>query len=85
MSNEWNYDMSAAPRGRTEKRVYQHKSQKDKTVERDVFVPELIIAASKSDRVVTASRWLPNESRWNMFAKGEEPLAWMPWPTHPES
>lgn len=41
------------------------------------------IIAAGTKNVVTASRWLPKEGRWNMFTKAVPPLAWQPWPTHP--
>lgn len=41
----------------------------------------LIVAAK--DGTVTISQWLAKSSRWEMLAKDEQPIAWMPWPTHP--
>jgi acetolactate synthase-1/3 small subunit len=42
------------------------------------------IIAAGNDRVVTLSRWLPKEGRWSMFTKDTPPVAWKPWPKHPE-
>jgi hypothetical protein len=47
------------------------------------FVWPKIIAAG-NDRVVTLSRWLPKEGRWSMFTKDTPPVAWKPWPKHPQ-
>ncbi|OAP40382.1 hypothetical protein AU381_00190 [Sinorhizobium glycinis] len=30
---------------------------------------------------VTKTYWIEKEGRWAGFAKGEEPIAWQPWPT----
>lgn len=45
---------------------------------------QMIIAAGSKGHV-TVSKWLPREERWQMFSKDTPPLAWMPWPTHPEA
>lgn len=76
----WNFDMSEAPKGHTETRSF---SIKDREVSKDVHVPALIIAADPDSDVVTVSRWIPKEGRWNMFTKDRPPLAWQPWPAHP--
>lgn len=77
--SDWNFDMGKAPRGSV--RTVSRTIGKN-TVEAEEFIPDMIIAAGDCG-VVTASRWLPKEGRWNMFAKAEQPLAWMPWPSHP--
>ena len=41
------------------------------------------IIAAGGKGVVTGSRWLEKEGRWNMFTKAVPPLAWQPWPDHP--
>lgn len=45
-----------------------------------------IIVASDCGKVFS-SRWLPAKGkdgdRWEGFSKGHDPIAWMPWPTHP--
>lgn len=76
----WNFNMDEAPRGRTERRT--KKDAKGNLVEYDHFVPDKIIAAGTGG-VVTTSRWLPNEQRWNMFTADTPPLAWQEWPEHP--
>ena len=76
---EWNFDIEQAPKG--------HYEDITKTIGKNVFmtvrhVPIFIIAAGNGG-VVTFSKWLPDEGRWNMFTKAVPPLAWMPWPSHP--
>ena len=77
----WNFDMDAAPKGNT---VTVTRTVKDREVTYDKHIPELIIAAGNGG-VVTLSRWLPDEGRWNMFTKATPPLAWQPWPAHPDA
>lgn len=76
----WNFDISTAPRGnvRKVKRIIGKNE-----VEVDVHEPIIIIAAG-SGGVVTVSRWLPKEERWNMFTKAVPPIAWMEFPQHPQ-
>jgi hypothetical protein len=79
----WNYNMDEAPHGRTERR--EDKRLKGSFIH-EVFIPDRIIAAENGNtNIVTLSHWIPNENRWHMFAKGETPFAWMPWPEHPQS
>lgn len=77
----WNFNMDEAPRG-AEREV--RRMVGNPPVERvwTEHVPVQIIAAG-SCGVVTLSRWLPLEERWNMFTKTTPPVAWQPWPTHP--
>lgn len=75
----WNFDISEAPKGEW---VDSHKTVGKTVVMQCTHVPEYIIAAGNSG-VVTLSKWLPNEDRWNMFSKNTPPIAWMPWPKHP--
>jgi hypothetical protein len=42
-----------------------------------------VILASKCGKV-THSYWVAKEARWCMFNKGEAPVAWQPWPEHPD-
>jgi len=77
----WNYDMSKAPRGAVEVRT--QKRAKGREIEREVFVPEKIIAAARDGKTVTVTYWIPDQQRWCMFSKNETPLCWMPWPRHP--
>ena len=77
---DWNYDMSAAPKG-----------QVRATGE---FIPPgmkmwgntmtFIIIAADGLGNVGLSRWLINEERWLNFNKANPPIAWQPWPDHPE-
>ena len=85
---DWNFDMSQAPRS---KKVFSHtvalKKGGNPTGEtKDIYKLEkdVIIAASKCGKV-TASYYIPDEDRWCMFAKGELPIAWQPWPEHPHA
>ena len=71
--------MDEAPRG-TSKPVTRTIGKN--TVEQIVHFPVPIIAAG-NDGVVTVSRWLEAEQRWNMFSKSCPPRAWQPWPAHP--
>lgn len=77
----WNYDMDAAPRGEF---VKETRRIGKNDVEVAVHRPVQIIAAG-NDNVVTLSRWLPGEGRWNMFSAKTPPIAWMPWPEHPHA
>ena len=75
----WNFNMDEAPKGSYEKVV---RVMQGREVAQERHVPALIIAAG-NDFVVTPSRWLPEEGRWNMFTKSVPPIAWYPWPEHP--
>ena len=77
----WNFNIDEAPKG-----YYKTTRKKFGKVEKEVreHVPVKIIAAG-NDGVVTISRWLPDEGRWNMFSKDVPPLAWQHWPEHPNS
>jgi len=78
-ANGWNFDISQAPKGHP----YQIElNRSGKVVTVDSYHYERIIAAG-SGGVVTLSKWLPDEGRWEMFSKEVPPLAWMPWPDHP--
>lgn len=43
------------------------------------------IIAAGNERVVTVSRWVGKDERWSMFTKAVPPLAWRPWPDHPDT
>ena len=79
--DDWNFDISAAPKGKT---LVVNRTIGKKKVDVSVHEHVLIIAAG-SDDVVTLSRWLPSEGRWNMFTKAVPPIAWKPWPAHPRA
>lgn len=76
----WNFNIAEAPRGDT---VTKTITVKDKEVSREVFVAAPIILATKCGQVM-ASEWLPKAERWHGLATGEQPVAWWPWPTHPD-
>jgi hypothetical protein len=80
----WNPDISQAPRGKYVTTVKRRGPAID-AVEFGVtrFVPDRVILATKCGKV-TLSHYMPSEGRWMMLAKGEEPVAWQPWPEHPE-
>jgi len=78
--SEWNFSMDAAPRGET--RMVKRIVGKNE-IEVSEHIPALIIAAG-NDMIVTVSKWLPEQGRWNMFSKLKPPKAWQHWPTHPE-
>jgi len=75
----WNFDITEAPRGKTVTRKVG-KAQSDA----EFHEREYIIAAS-IDGVVTRSYWIPKEERWCMFSKAKPPVAWQPWPEHPNT
>jgi hypothetical protein len=31
------------------------------------------------------TRWLADQDRWEGMTKGQEPVAWQPWPDYPET
>lgn len=78
----WNFDMSQAPRGSLVT-IDRQIGKNTATIEQ--HVPDLIIAAGRDGKTVTVSRWLPEADRWNMFSKAHPPIAWMPFPKHPEA
>jgi hypothetical protein len=70
----WSFDMAKAPRGKF--RVVA--SGKDGNGTRKV--PELVtIIAASACGVVTLTRWLDGEKRWDMFTAEVPPIAWMPY------
>ena len=77
----WNFNMDEAPRGEEREVRRTVGNRKEESVWTE-HIPVQIIAAG-SCGVVTLSRWLPVEERWNMFTKASPPVAWQPWPTHP--
>lgn len=75
----WDYDISKAPRG---KYIEQARTINGKEQLAKVFKPERVILATKCGKV-TISRYIPEEKRWEMLGKNEEPEAWKEWPKHP--
>ena len=43
------------------------------------------IIAAGNGGTVTVSSWNVKREAWSMFTKETPPLAWMPWPQHPEA
>ena len=78
---DWNFDIDAAPRGETRK---AQRTIGKNIIEVDEHVPVLIIAAG-SDLVVTVSKWMPKDGRWQMFSKSTPPIAWQSFPKHPDA
>jgi hypothetical protein len=76
----WNFNISEAPRGRS---VTQLRTIKGKEVSVAVFERDPVFLATKCGKVTT-SYFIPKENRWCMLAAGEEPVAWMAWPTYPQ-
>lgn len=76
----WNFDMEAAPRGKT---VTVTRAIKGEPRQVEEYVRNDVILASKCGKV-TKSYWIPDENRWAGFQPGEEVRAWLEWPTHPD-
>lgn len=70
----WSTDIAKAPRGTY--RVIP--AGPDGKGARKVFERAEIIAASPCG-VVCVTYFIPDEKRWNMFAAGVQPIAWMPY------
>ena len=80
--SEWNFDISQAPKGRYVKSLLTDKNGKTSEIEK--FVPDMVILCAADEKMtVTRSFWKPNVERWEFFATGQQPLAWMPYPKHP--
>lgn len=84
----WNYDMSAAPRGEWTETVEKGGRSGERHVRR--YSAPRVIIASRCGKVIT-SRWLPPDEkekrpvgRWEFFTADSDPLAWQPYPTHPQ-
>lgn len=85
---EWNFDMSAAPKGEWVETTEKGGRGGERKARR--YVTPRVIIASECGQVIT-SRWLPpNEKekrpvgRWEFFSADSEPLAWQPYPMHPQ-
>ena len=89
---EWNHNLAEAPRGRTV--IAKGKVKEGKIyVEADVekIVCDTILAVQTNGEVVR-TYWIParytqsghllDGNRWSGFNVGQEPIAWMPWPTY---
>ena len=75
----WNFNIDEAPRGQ----IVEHEVVRNgKTVKTKAFAPDRIMAASKCEAVFP-TYWVEKENRWSGFCKDEQPLAWQPYPVHP--
>lgn len=76
---EWNFNIDEAPKG-----SYEEYTVKTKTGEMRLqrYLAPRIIAAGSGD-TVTVSTWIPGSGRWDFFSKDCPPVAWMPFPEHP--
>lgn len=77
----WDFDISRAPKGNM---VTRYVATKDGKKPFEAFEADHVILATKCGKV-TVSYWIPDESRWCMLSKGEEPVAWQRWPDHPDA
>lgn len=95
----WNFDMAQAPRGsfkvmvkvvkgveyRTPYHEPEHIIAADASgtvVNLSYWQPRPLTKKEKYGGMTIDQRD-PNDGRWIMYAAGETPLAWMPWPAHP--
>ena len=77
-ASAWNF--TPAPRSTFETVT---RTLKDKTVEVTTVCDVYVIAALPSCDKVGKTRWLPQEERWEGMTRGQEPVAWQPWPEYP--
>ena len=77
----WNYNMDECPKSYFVEKKKTNRLGVESTYKE--VVPIRVILCSADCGAVTVSRWLPKEERWNGFSKGRAPLAWMPFPEHP--
>lgn len=78
--SEWNFDIEQAPKGHWSERKVAGRGGSERTIK--TFHATRLIVASKCG-VVTSTRWIPGEERWEMFMKDSPPIAWQFWPDHP--
>lgn len=76
---EWNFDISQAPKGHSEEK--QVKIGKAVVAVRQYHTKRIIAAGNGG--VVSITKWLPKERRWEFFTEDAPPLAWQPMPDHP--
>ena len=72
--------METAPKGGM--KTVSRKIGKN-VVEMQAYDAPTIIAAGPDGVTVCLTRWIENEGRWNMFSKAHPPIAWQPFPKHP--
>jgi hypothetical protein len=77
----WNFNMDECPKSYfVEEEITDSLGRK--MIKQTVVEVKVLLADADSD-FVTVSRWLPKEKGWNMFTDKQTPLAWMPFPEHP--
>ena len=64
--------IESAPRGQT-KTVGEGKQK------RNIFVPDRVWTMRDSDGHITASEWIPSESRWDFYTADRGPTHWQPY------
>jgi hypothetical protein len=77
----WNTNINGIPCGSQVKRSVQTK---DGVKQYDDFQRDDVILATRCGKVIK-SYWIPDEKRFAGLANGEQPVAWVPWPRHPNS
>src|SRR5690554_3796254 len=77
--SSWIFDLTEAPRGETSYVPTGRHGKDGSPILRKVHQAPKIIAAGKCG-VVTVSRWLADEGRWEAFTVDTPPVAWQPWP-----
>ena len=74
----WNFNIEEAPKGRRFKREIK---QKDKIIYQPVFEEQRVLTASKCGNVFVS--YMTEKGRWSGYTDKELPIAWMPFPKHP--
>jgi len=77
----WNFDMTQVPKGHV---VAETVEIKGKMVERKRFnrVEVFLLLA---DGHKCLSYWIPEQDRWNLLTKDQEPIAFIPIPNAPKN
>lgn len=76
---EWNFNMEEAPKGGIQTVTRKTRKGDISLVE---FVSDPVLTASQCGKVIV-SYWIPEAKRWNRYTKDVPPIAWQPFPTHP--
>ena len=90
----WNYDLSAAPGPTIVHRAIIDKNGHEKKYTESMMT-WVLVAVGDAERKVMASHYIPAQplknafgkswpARWAGLATGQVPLAWMPYPDHPQ-
>lgn len=84
---KWHFDLSQAPKGREVTHHYPDGRGGDRR--EVVWESPTLLLATKCGKVIK-SRWLPPShkerrpvGRWEFMQAGEDPVAFAPWPAHP--